>query len=406
MAVNRELNGRNADEIRAMWSKMIDIDLLLAHRQDHESRARAAALADEARAKHLDTLEAAALLRIARTTCNNNQVSECIGALDRALLVTARSGDLREQLATTIAVIYFYIGADHNRNLEAAGLAVAMGRGILARLGDDPRLSAQLERAIGNYHLVMGDLHASRQALLVADRDATRAWGAASPGRTSYLFALARLDEAVHDLDAANREITQAIEIWQHAWGPAHPGVVMYLRYLTHIERLQGQYARALADGRRALALTEGLGPDHSDTLYIQVEIGRNLIELGREAEAEVVLVDAGARAVRTFGADTPLAETTYLQLCRARLRGGLPGAVAALEAARQNHVANTLDPWRLPIEAAVAAQAGDWRRTLDIAVAAAWITGPKLPGASSDELDRRALIDRMRQQALAHLPR
>lgn len=102
------------------------------------------------------------------------------------------------------------------------------------------------------------------------------AYASAHDGRARSLFRLGRADDALGAINAALA---------------ARPDSVRYLAYRAYLHRMAGRYLRAVADGRRAVAVS----PDNATAV---VALAHALQAAGRSAEARDIFAAAETRGM------------------------------------------------------------------------------------------------------------
>jgi serine/threonine protein kinase/tetratricopeptide (TPR) repeat protein len=175
--------------------------------------------------------------------------------------------------ARALAICEAHLSADHP---DVAAILANMA--IIEANGGQVRVAREhYERALAIQHRVLGEDHPDT-------------------GRT-YLN-LGTLLQQIADYDGAASRYEQALAIATKSGG-TEADLADILYNLGGIYQLRGEYERALATYRDALARSERLhGRDHADVAYPLVGLGGVLVELGRYAEARESL--ERALAIRT----------------------------------------------------------------------------------------------------------
>ena len=255
----------------------------------------------------------------------------------------------REVLARRTAVL----GERHLKTLDSvAQLAQALADGghPAEALPLNRRALDQTIELVGAQH---SDAIVSRMNVAINLHQLGRSAEAAAEHERAYLDARASLGEShwMTTLALANFAVSledlgrwaDALPMKKHVYeqmrdtrGPTHPRTVRAMNNLAASYRGNGDYAAAIDWYRRALdAGRVSRGVDHPDQLYDEAGLAVTLLDSGRAAEADALLVDLAPRARAVLPADhaTALRIEQAAALARWKVAGpaaGRAGFVAA----------------------------------------------------------------------------
>ena len=114
------------------------------------------------------------------------------------------------------------------------------------------------------------------------------------------------------DYPEAERLHRRALAIYTKRLGEQDPASVSVMCDFAVVLADEGRFAEGAQLQQRACELLAAAkGKDHTDTLRCETNLSRDLIELGRAAEAEALLTDIEARQIRVFGEEWADIEST-----------------------------------------------------------------------------------------------
>lgn len=166
------------------------------------------------------------------------------------------------------------------------------------RLGEQPSTRARLLDTMGQIYSSLGDY--SRSVELLEESKTLRGESIPESDQIRLLHALGTAYTRLHDLDAADAVLLEALQL---AEGPAGTELLVseVLHQLLIVRSSQGRYDEAEELGQRSLEIRERLlGTDHHHTGATLGMIGLAILDSGRHAEAEELL----ARSARILEAN------------------------------------------------------------------------------------------------------
>jgi tetratricopeptide (TPR) repeat protein len=104
-------------------------------------------------------------------------------------------------------------------------------------------------------------------------------------------------------LEPARAQLERGVALYRAAYGPKSPSLMRALNQLGQVYKQQGRRDDAESSYRKSLEMhRELLGPDNSDTLSVQGNLGFQLMLNDKLSEAESLLADAAERMKRAGG--------------------------------------------------------------------------------------------------------
>lgn len=236
----------------------------------------AAKLARDAEAGGDRWAQASALYLHARAQRGLGAAADAETDLYRAIEIAeaVRASDVVVDAWMTLAWI---AGEDFGRYGDALRLA-GVARGVLERMGGNPRLEASLEDHLGVLHLDRGSLVVAR-----------------------------------HHLE-------RGLALRERNFGAEDSETAASLQHVAILEQASGNLDKALAMHRRARSITEReLGPRHIDSLAMLGAEGATLYELGKYADANALLERGLVTVEEVTGAHSEMTSSFLLNLGLAR---------------------------------------------------------------------------------------
>lgn len=177
------------------------------------------------------------------------------------------------------------------RDPDAARHWYRVAQAAVARIGDPPRLAADLANGDGAAQLAAGDPEAAGRAW-------TRAWELESrtlgPDHPRVASARTNVGVAVYaqgNFEAAQEHFEAARDVLIRSLGPEHPHVANALTNLGHVALRRGDAQQAHRLQARALAIREAaLGPEHPDVAASAANLALVAKRLGHLDDAEQLL--------------------------------------------------------------------------------------------------------------------
>jgi tetratricopeptide (TPR) repeat protein/predicted Ser/Thr protein kinase len=222
-----------------------------------------------------------------------------------------REGNYAEAAALhreALAIREAAYGAEHVETVTSiSGIGSALGAA-----GDLEGAEAQFRRSLAMAERVLGPEHPR----IMSDLE----------NLGIVLTMERRFDEAQVLFERACRIVEQEkVETPRHAMCLENLADVLYERH---------RYEESIATYRRALEIRERtVGPDHTSTVTVALNLAMVYSNSGRAAEAVPIYERATAQVAAALGDDHPVVQEARLGLGRARLRSGdAAGAVAPIE--------------------------------------------------------------------------
>ena len=182
--------------------------------------------------------------------------------------------------------------------------------------GPDDLGVASIEKDLGTLYGREGDLHRAMGSTEDALRIATKRLGASSYIRGYYLDSLARLKLDANDAVGAEADAREALNIYADKLPQRHLYVASVRHLLGEVLLQRRLLPEAETELRTAVDIYTALaGPDNWRTARSQASLGWILIEEGKAAEGEPMLVAAQSRLLATVGAQHPEAQQATSRL-------------------------------------------------------------------------------------------
>jgi serine/threonine protein kinase/tetratricopeptide (TPR) repeat protein len=173
--------------------------------------------------------------------------------------------------------------------------------------GPDDVSVASVERDLGILYGREGDLRRARDSTEDAVRIATKRLGASSYMRGYFLDSLARLKLLANDVNGAQADALEALHIYDTALAKRHLYVASARYVLGEVLMRKRLLTEAEAQLRTAVDIDAALaGADNWQTARSQASLAWILMQDGKDAEGEPMLVAAQSRLQSTLGAQHP----------------------------------------------------------------------------------------------------
>lgn len=169
-----------------------------------------------------------------------------------------------------------------------------------------------------------------------------RAFGPKHPDVAASMLQVATMAVYLTDVKRAIALNRQALAIREAAFGRDHPTVAMALISLGARLRRLGEYEEAERHVRRAIAINQGMGPEHAELADALINLAYLLSDLpARAAETETLYRQALRMRRATLGVDHPLSnyalgDFVNFLVARGRYQEALPLAHEHLETAKR----------------------------------------------------------------------
>ncbi|MBP6633817.1 MAG: serine/threonine protein kinase [Kofleriaceae bacterium] len=279
-------------------------------------------------------IHARALLLAGGLAMRLGQPAEAERLLTSASLAAEAGRDDRTRTSALIGLVRA-VGLEQRRHAD--GLAWARhADAVVARLGADPALAADLDADRALVLAASGDHAGARTALervyAVRKRAAAVEPEALAAAATNLGNHLARDNELTRALSL----LEEALALRQQLYGPRHPEVAAADFNLGVLAMNAGDPVAAEAAFRRALEVRQEVLPaDHPDLAKSLGNLGTILRDQRKYDEALALFARAEAIATRNFPADSPRLIIPLYNLGATHLLArDLPAARAALERA------------------------------------------------------------------------
>jgi len=173
--------------------------------------------------------------------------------------------------------------------------------------GADDMGVASMEKDIGTLYGREGELRRAMDSTEDAVRIATKRLGAASYMRGYFLGALAHLKLLANDLNGAQADVQEELAIFDKTLAKRHLYVASARYLLGEVYLRRRMLPDAEAQLRTAVDIDTALaGPDNWQTARSQASLAWILMQAGKDAEGEPLLVAAQSRLQATVGPQHP----------------------------------------------------------------------------------------------------
>ncbi|PRQ08812.1 protein kinase domain-containing protein [Enhygromyxa salina] len=284
-------------------------------------------------------------LALGRVRQERGEFTEARAALEAAFFAARRGS--QDEVSVNAASLLVYTFAAGLGEFEAARAWTEHALAEAERVGRDDLL-AEVHTAIGIAHYFASEIPAAaasfERALELHDEDEESTSLAAA--HINYGTILIRVGDE-HERRAL-AELELGLEMLEHRVGPQHPALALSLSNYATVHGTLDHFSEAIALLERALEINErALGPHHPMTALVELNLGKNLLDLAELAEpaepARAALLErAQALADRSltahlqvFGPQHIMVAQSQRLLGRALLELGRPAeAIPPLDAA------------------------------------------------------------------------
>ncbi len=249
-------------------------------------------------------LLAEALLLEGRLRSAADQFEPAVAPLREAVIWGDAAGDDKLRFDALLRLIgvegYFLERAE--RTVELA----AQARAIIARLGGDERLLAELDEQLANADLRTGQLTRARGYAdeMLAIRLRLYPTGDPIFGRTYLLFA--RVTQIQGELDLSMEYVERGRVLEEARLGAQHPELARYWHVIGITHQVRGELALAEQAIRRTLMIDGQLrGPETERSARTYNNLAKVLHKLGRHDEARAIFAQVIATHERAVGKDS-----------------------------------------------------------------------------------------------------
>lgn len=293
-------------------------------------RSEATAVAAAAEATGFHPLIAEALVVRGSAEHLGGALVEAVATLRQAVSEADAAGQDRVRVQA-LALLVRVLG-DLRRAPEESEAWLAVGQGALARAGNPPEFSAELEAGRSDVAFSRGDYAQAVAAMRAAVATWERLGERGTVGLARALSGLAAIEVSAGELDAAEATARRSLSVGAAAFPPGHPsrsGVLSALGGLRLRKGAAGEAVEIFATLARELEAS--VGPSHPDAVWASALLA--IAQLGADRPAE-----AAASARRALGhapADYPRRYTLLRCLGTAQVDlGEAADGVAQLEEA------------------------------------------------------------------------
>ncbi len=169
--------------------------------------------------------------------------------------------------------------------------------------GSDSAVVAAAQIGLAAVLLVHNRLDEARPLLERGYQIQVEERGAEHPWAVEMAHALAVLEAGAGNLELAEAIETSVLAASRRVHGDSHMTTLLARQTLIGIWYEQGRVAEAIAGTREVLDATIAvLGPDHRDSILVQGNLGRMLVDEGRADEGARLLGEAAGRALSVLG--------------------------------------------------------------------------------------------------------
>ncbi len=286
---------RSRDDVDPDQAREIDAALTRAKVLGEAGDFRAAAIearAVVARANAIGyaSAEAEALLTDATTTELLGDVAAAEAGYHQALSSALASASSETLVGASLRLVW--VTGARSRQLVEASRWYAHGKGALDRMGGDPDLGSELERAIGSAYLEHGDLERAEQHVREALRIREEAFGPQHVSIGSSLGTLGGVLMAKGSWTEARAAFERALELTLAEYGRGHPNAAAALNSMGIVMSELGDKRAAKTHLEQALAICEAaLTPEHPTCNLMRHNVASVLADVGEH--------DAGLRIAR-----------------------------------------------------------------------------------------------------------
>jgi tetratricopeptide (TPR) repeat protein/predicted Ser/Thr protein kinase len=211
---------------------------------------------------HYPPLDAETSLARADLEEGNGTYAEAVASANEAIVAAEEGG--HAEIAARAWTVLVWLEGLRLVHFDEAIAASRHAQAIIARLGRDDLLVAELQRSLGATYLRKGDLVRAGEAYELAYRLRRRVMGDADPKVAECLSDLGDVARAQARYPEALDLYRRTATIWATSLGDEHPDVGAARNNVGIVLLRLGRYDEALAEHEQALALWErSLGPDH-----------------------------------------------------------------------------------------------------------------------------------------------
>ncbi|MEO1202661.1 MAG: serine/threonine-protein kinase, partial [Pseudomonadota bacterium] len=190
-------------------------------------------------------------------------------------------------------------------------------RRVRTELSDQPETQATMLRVLGDVYYSLGDWETSKAFYEDALAYFSREYGDGHPEVATASMALGVTVQYMGDLERAAELIDRAVELRESAYGRQSFELVEALTTRAFLRETVGDFVAAEADYRESLAIARRAagGEDHEQVALAMSRLAGLYRILGRNDEAEPLLLDALAMQERVYGGEHPESSDTKRQL-------------------------------------------------------------------------------------------
>lgn len=190
-------------------------------------------------------------------------------------------------------------------------------RRVRTELSDQPETQATMLRVLGDVYYSLGDWETSKAFYEDALAYFSREYGDGHPEVATASMALGVTVQYMGDLERAAELIDRAVELRESTYGRQSFELVEALTTRAFLRETIGDFIAAEADYRESLAIARRAagGEDHEQVALAMSRLAGLYRILGRNDEAEPLLLDALAMQERVYGDEHPEISDTKRQL-------------------------------------------------------------------------------------------
>ena len=310
-----------AAAVEGLRARLAKIDALTDGGKAQAALADAEAALTDARVLAWHPTIAEAGVALGRAQQELGSFSDSRAVLEDAFFSARRGGHDEVSVRAAYLLIYSLVVGLGEFETAAAWSEHALAEA--ERIGRDDLLS-QVQAAIGIRHYFAHNFDAAKLAF-------ARSLELAPPGRSieaasahiNYGTVLIHVDR--NDRERAFAELTLGTQMLERRLGPRHPSVATALSNHATVHGRIYEHEQAIELLERALEINEAaLGSLHPMTALVELNLAKNLVELGARApheRAEQLAERALAKHLESFGAEHVMVAESKSTVARARLQ-------------------------------------------------------------------------------------
>jgi tetratricopeptide (TPR) repeat protein/tRNA A-37 threonylcarbamoyl transferase component Bud32 len=280
---------RLATAVAQARRELAEVNALIVAGKGAEAAKRLPAIAERTQALGVASLEAEVEMAESVVARNQGDYPASRAALERAFAAAEASSS--DALAARALVELVGVVGSRLRRIDEGRSIARLARGVVDRLGGDERLSALLERAMGELESEAGNREVAVEDYRRSLATVSKLIGPESEEAAELHARLAWVLMEGSRLDEARSEVHRGLEIRERLWGPDHPRLIFLLTTAAAISDREGRFEDSIADDSRVLALVErAVGPRAPLVVRGLINLAQPLVLADRLDEATAVV--------------------------------------------------------------------------------------------------------------------